>query len=253
MDFPERFFGNACFSRSAQMVMSERKLREKIVRYGKCLYDSGFIAATDGNLSARLDAGRLLITPTTTCKGMLQPEDLVIIDSDGRKLEGRNEVSSEVAMHLLIYRLRPDVRAVVHAHPPTATGFAAAGIALNEPLISEVVLTIGEVPLAPYACPGTQELPESLRPFVPGHQAILMANHGVVTYGDDLDHAYMHMETVEHFAKIALVARTLGEPKVIAPAEVVRLQAIRRQLEARRRTQREDATAVEELQAASSK
>jgi L-fuculose-phosphate aldolase len=210
------------------------QLRERIVRYGKVLYDRGFIAATDGNISARLDDHRLLITPTCMCKGMMSEDDLVIVDINGRKLEGRRNVSSEVAMHLLIYRMRPDIGGIVHAHPPTATGFAAAGIALDQPLVSEIVLTLGSVPLAPYGCPGTPELSDSLRPFVPANDAILMANHGVVAYADDLERAYMHMETVEHLAKITLVTRSLGQQNVLNAEEVEKLTAIRRQLEAAR-------------------
>ncbi|MGZ4787678.1 MAG: class II aldolase/adducin family protein [Terriglobales bacterium] len=231
--------------------MAEKKHREDIVRYGKLLYERGFIAATDGNLSVRLDEGHMLITPTCVCKGMIESEDLVITDLDGQKLEGERNVSSEIAMHVLIYRMRPDVRGIVHAHPPTATGFAAAGLALDEPLISEVVLTIGAVPLAKYACPGTSALSDSLRPFVADHNAILMANHGVVTYGDDLDQAFMNMETVEHFAKIALVARTAGEPRPIAPEEVRKLEAIREQLQAARRAERNNVREMEEFRVAS--
>ncbi len=216
-------------------MMLERKHRDEIVRLGKRLYERGFIAATDGNLSVRLDDERLLVTPTCMCKGMMQADDLVVVDMNGHKLEGDRNVSSEVEMHLLIYGMRPEVGAIVHAHPPTATGFAAAGVSLEDPLISEVVLTLGSVPLAEYACPGTKELSSSLRPLVKGHNAILMANHGVVAYGDDLDQAFMHMETVEHFAKIALVTRTLGSPQPIRPEEVQKLDAIRRQLEANRR------------------
>lgn len=227
-----------------QMAM-EKKQREAIVRLGRRLYERGFIAATDGNLSVRLDHDRLLITPTCMCKGMMEPEDLVVADLDGRKLEGERNVSSEVQMHLLIYNMRPEIGAIVHAHPPTATGFAAAGIPLDEPLISEVVLTLGSVPLANYACPGTKDLSSSLRPLVPDHNAILMANHGVVAYGDDLDQAFMHMETVEHFAKIALVARNIGTPQPIAPEEVKKLDAIRRQLEANRRAERDNLRTME--------
>ena len=232
-------------------MMAEKKHREDIVRYGKCLYERGFIAATDGNLSVRLDEDRILITPTCLCKGAMEPEDLVVTDLDGHKLEGERNVSSEVAMHVLIYRMRTDVRGIVHAHPPTATGFAAAGVALDQPLISEVVLTIGPVPLAKYACPGTNGLSDSLRPFVPNHNAILMANHGVVTYGDDLDQAFMHMETVEHFAKIALVARTAGQPQAIPPEEVKQLEAIREQLQAARRAERNNVRDMEEFRVAS--
>jgi len=165
----------------------------------------------------------------------MSEDDLVIVDLNGRKLDGRREVSSEVAMHLLIYRMRPDISAVVHAHPPTATGFAAAGIALDKPLISEVVLTLGAVPLAPYGCPGTPELSNSLRPLIPNHDAILMANHGVVTYADDLTRAFMHMETVEHFAKITLVTRTLGQQQILGADEVAKLDKIRQQLETSRK------------------
>ena len=226
-------------------MMLERKHRDEIVRLGKRLYERGFIAATDGNLSVRLDDERLLVTPTCMCKGMMEADDLVVVDMHGRKLEGDRGVSSEVEMHLLIYGMRPEVCAIVHAHPPTATGFAAAGVSLEEPLISEVVLTLGSVPLAKYACPGTKDLSSSLRPLVTAHNAILMANHGVVAYGDDLDQAFMHMETVEHFAKIALVARTLGTPQPIAPEEVRKLEAIRRQLEANRRAERDNLRTME--------
>lgn len=215
-------------------MMTQSQYRDAIVHSGRVLYERGFIAATDGNISVRLDDERILITPTCMCKGKMHADDLVIIDRYGRKLEGERNVSSEVQMHLLIYNMRADAQAVVHAHPPTATGFAAAGIALDQPLVSEVVLTLGAVPLAPYGCPGTQALSDSLRPLIPEHDAILMANHGVVTYADDLERAFMQMETVEHFAKITLVARTLGNPKTLDADEVKKLTAIRRQMEAAR-------------------
>lgn len=214
--------------------MTQSQYRDAIVHFGKILYERGFIAATDGNISVRLDEDRILITPTCMCKGRMHPDDLVIVDRHGRKLEGERNVSSEVQMHLLVYNMRPDVQAIVHSHPPTATGFAAAGIALDQPLVSEVVLTLGEIPLAPYGCPGTQALSDALRPLVPDHDAILMANHGVVTYADDLNRAFMHMETVEHFAKITLVARTLGQQQTLDAEEVRKLNAIRRQLDAAR-------------------
>ncbi|HET9696968.1 MAG TPA: class II aldolase/adducin family protein [Terriglobales bacterium] len=215
-------------------MMTQSQYRDAIVHSGRVLYERGFIAATDGNISVRLDDERILITPTCMCKGKMHADDLVIIDRYGRKLEGERNVSSEVQMHLLIYNMRADAQAVVHAHPPTATGFAAAGIALDQPLVSEVVLTLGAVPLAAYGCPGTQALSDSLRPLIPEHDAILMANHGVVTYADDLERAFMQMETVEHFAKITLVARTLGNPKTLDADEVKKLTAIRRQMEAAR-------------------
>jgi L-fuculose-phosphate aldolase len=188
----------------------ERQFRREIALFGKMLYECGYVAAMDGNLSVRLDEDRILATPTAMSKGFLRPADMVIVDSEGRLLAGRHQVSSEIAMHLLIYRLRPDVRGIVHAHPPTATGFAAAGIPLNKPLVCEVVIGLGSIPLAGYGTPGTPELSETLEPLIPQYDAILMSNHGVVAYADTLHHAYMKMETVEHFAKVALVTHLLG-------------------------------------------
>ncbi len=202
--------------------------RQEIVRYGKLLYDLGYVAATNGNISVRLDDSRLLITPTGVCKGGMLPEDLLIVDMHGRKLEGKRNVSSEIAMHLLIYGMRPEVRGIVHAHPPTATGFAAAGLALDQPLLSEVLLTIGTVPLARYATPGSTALADTLRPLVANHNAILMANHGVVTFGEDLERAFMYMEVVEHFAKIALVTRLIGKQQLLSADEIAELEAIRK-------------------------
>jgi L-fuculose-phosphate aldolase len=207
----------------------DRALRQDLVRFGKMLHAQGFVAATDGNLSVRLDQKRILVTPTGFSKGMMSPEDMVIVDLHGKKLSGFYNPSSEITMHLTIYRMRPDVGAIVHAHPCTATGFASAGIALDEPLCSEVVITLGAVPLAPYATTGTMELSDSLRPYIPFHDAILMANHGVVAYGDDLCRAYMRMEAVEHYAKIVLAARQLGSARSLDSRELEKLVAVRTQ------------------------
>jgi L-fuculose-phosphate aldolase len=206
---------------------SERQHRLAIVQYGRRLHESGFVAATDGNLSVRLDEHRLLVTPTCMSKGMMRPADMVIVDTDGNRLAGKRRVSSEIGMHLLIYRLRPDVGGIVHAHPPTATGFAASGFDLNRPLVCEVVVGLGSIPLARYGTPGTPELTDALEPLIPGHDAILMANHGVVTFGSSLENAYMKMETVEHFAKIALVTHLLGHEQPLGEKEVEKLVAVR--------------------------
>ena len=187
------------------------------------LHDRGFVAAMDGNLSVRLDENRILSTPTAMSKGLMRPSDMVIVDMDGNLLSGRHNVSSEIAMHLLIYRLRPDIQGIVHAHPPTATGFAAAGIPLNKPLVCEVVIGLGSIPLARYGTPGTPELSETLEPLIPDYDAILMSNHGVVAYADTLHHAYMKMETVEHFAQIALVTHMLGRQEPIANEQLGKL------------------------------
>jgi len=208
-------------------MASEHQSRREIVQIGRMLHERDFIAATDGNVSVRLDQRRILITPTGMSKGAMRPSDLVIADTNGLRLKGKREVTSEVGMHLLIYRMRPDVRAIVHAHPRTATGFAAAGIALNQPLVCEVVIGLGQIPLAPYGTPGTPELARTLEPLVPDYDAILMANHGVVTYGADLRCAYMKMETVEHFAQITLVTRLLGQQQLLAHSELEKLVAAR--------------------------
>jgi L-fuculose-phosphate aldolase len=202
---------------------SERQHREDIVRFGRMLHQRGYIAASDGNLSVRLDQETILSTPTGMSKGMLEPEDLVVVDMKGKRVTGRRQVSSEIGMHLLIYSLRPDTHGIVHAHPPTATGYAAAGLPLNQALVSEIVLSLGCIPLARYATPGTPELVQALEPLVPQYDAILMANHGVVTYGDDLTRAYMKMETVEHFAQIALVTHMLGRQQLLTQDEVGKL------------------------------
>jgi L-fuculose-phosphate aldolase len=191
------------------------------------LHERDFIAATDGNLSVRLDDRRILITPTGMSKGAMRPVDLVVADMNGIRLKGKREITSEVGMHLLVYKMRPDIQAIVHAHPRTATGFAAAGIALNQPLVCEVVIGLGQIPLAPYGTPGTPELARTLEPLIPDYDAILMANHGVVTYGADLRSAYMKMETVEHFAQITLVTRMLGQQQPLAHGDLEKLVAAR--------------------------
>jgi len=208
-------------------MKTEQQHKDEIVRFGKLLHQTGLVAATDGNLSVRLESGNVLCTPTLMSKGLMEPDDLVVVDHRGNKVSGTREVSSEIAMHLYIYGRRPDVGAVVHAHPPTATGYAAAGIALDRALCSEIIVTLGSVPLAGYETPGTPELAEALAPLLQEHDAILMANHGVVTCGVDLLTAYMNMETVEHFAKIALVTHMLGKQQPLSDQHVDKLREIR--------------------------
>jgi L-fuculose-phosphate aldolase len=206
---------------------TEEEHRRDICTVGRWVHARHFVAATDGNISVRLDHERILTTPTATSKGLMTPDDLVITDSQGKRLAGRRQPSSELGMHILIYRRRPDVYAVCHAHPPVATGYAAAGIPLNKAIVSEVVLSLGCIPVAPYATPGTPELTEALEPLVQHYDALLMANHGVVTYGADLLTAFFRMETVEHFAQVSLVTELLGKQALLSGRDVEKLLAAR--------------------------
>jgi L-fuculose-phosphate aldolase len=205
------------------MAVSERELRRKIVEIGKLVYAKGWVAANDGNISVRLGPDRILSTPTQISKGMMTEDDLIICDALGTKVEGTRERTSEILMHLTVYEMRPDVQAVVHAHPPVATGFAVAGRSLNQALLPEVVLGLGCIPLADYGLPGTPELTEPLKQYIPTYDALLMANHGAVCYGPDLYKAYFNMETLEHFARITLVAELLGGPRRLPREEVNKL------------------------------
>ena len=204
-------------------MKTEREHRDEIVQIGRLVFDKGWVAANDGNISIRLDEERILATPTGMCKGMMQPDDLIVLDRQGRKISGHRERTTEINMHLTIYDLRPDIRAVVHAHPPVATGFATAGRALDLALLPEVIISFGCVPIAGYGLPGTHELTEPMRPLIPKHDALLMANHGAVCYGEDVFQAYFRMETVEHSARIQLVAELLGGPNVLPRSEVDKL------------------------------
>jgi L-fuculose-phosphate aldolase len=198
----------------------ETPLRLELMRFGRRLYRLGFMPGTSGNLSVRLDSEFLLATPTGLPKSMLTRDDMVIIDLQGRQVSGSRKVTSEIGMHLAVYNRRPDVRAVIHSHPPIATAFACAGRALDKPLCSEAIMTLGAVPLAPYATTGTDEVAASLADLIPDHEAILMANHGAVTYGKTVLDAFMKMETVEHFAQISLVVDQLGSASLIDPKKV---------------------------------
>jgi L-fuculose-phosphate aldolase len=216
-----------CDSLTAGAVKFEEEHRRQICAAGFRIHQRGFVASTDGNISVRLDSNRILTSPTCISKGMMTPDDLVVTDYQGRKQAGGREPSSELGMHILIYRRRPDVNAVCHAHPPVATAFAAAGRPLDRPLLTEVVVGLGTIPIAPYATPGSQELLNSLEPYVQNHDAILMANHGVVTYGRDLLTAFLHMETVEHFAQVSLASQLLGKQVFLSAPDVENLLVLR--------------------------
>ena len=205
----------------------ESSLRADIVEVGRRLYARGYTASNDGNISVRLSADRLLMTPKSVCKGFMTPDMMCITDLEGKKLQGDRDPSTEMQMHLEVYRQRADVQAVVHAHPPTATGFAVAGIPLDRAVLAEVLTTLGSIPIAEYATPSTKELPEAVRKYIKAHDGMLLANHGALTVGSDLFAAYYKMETIEHFAKISLVARLLGRENLLSREEVMRLQELR--------------------------
>jgi L-fuculose-phosphate aldolase len=206
---------------------NEHQHRLDLCVAGRWMYERGYIVACEGNLSVRLDANRVLTTPTCMNKGMLTPDDLVIIDLEGRHVTGDRKASSELAMHLLFYRMRSDVYAICHAHPPTATGFAVAGRALDQALLPEVIVGLGQIPLVKYGTPGTPELGAAIEPYVLHYDALLLANHGAVTCGPDLLTAFFRMETIEHFAKITLAAELAGNPRLLSGREVAKLMAAR--------------------------
>ena len=206
---------------------AEEQLRADIVEAGRRLYARAYVASNDGNISARLDVDRLITTPKSVSKGFMTPDMMVIVDYDGKKVAGEREPSTELPMHLEVYRNRPEVNAVVHAHPPTATGFAVAGIPLTRAVLAEVITTLGSIPIAAYGTPSTAELPDAVRKYIKAHDAMLLANHGAVTCGPTVMAAYYKMETVEHFARISLVARQLGGEHLISREEVERLQGLR--------------------------
>ena len=205
----------------------EQQTRLDIVEVGRRLWVQGYVASNDGNISVRLGPDRLLTTPKSVSKGFMTPEMMVVTDMAGAKLAGEREASSELKMHLEVYRQRPDVNAVVHAHPATATGFAVAGIPLTRAVLAEVITTLGGIPIAAYATPSTAELPAAIREYIRAHDGLLLANHGALAVAGDLFTAYHRMETIEHFAKISLVARQLGREHLISKEEVQRLQGLR--------------------------
>ena len=205
------------------MIKTEQQHREDIVRVCHLIYEKGWVAGNDGNVSVRLAENRILCTPTSLSKGMVKAEDLIVCDRNGNKIEGQLDRTSEIAMHNTIYSLRSDVKGVVHAHPPVATGFATAGRALDKALLPEIVINLGAVPLAAYGLPGTSALTEGMRSLIPNYDALLMENHGCVSYGSDVWQAFFRMEMVEHFARVTFVAEMLGGARPLPRAEVEKL------------------------------
>jgi L-fuculose-phosphate aldolase len=214
--------------------VSEHELRQEMVRVGRLMWERGYIAATDGNLSARLGRDRILVTPSGMSKGFLSVDDMVLLRPDGATVasyRGQGQrASSEMAMHLEVYRQRSDVNAVVHAHPPLATAFSIAGVSLARCVIPEVIVTLGGIPTTEYATPGTGEVPETIRQAIRDYDALVMAHHGSLTVGGTLWEAYLRLEKVEHTAEITLAAHQLGRVQTLSSEAVAALAEKRREL-----------------------
>jgi L-fuculose-phosphate aldolase len=202
-------------------------MKKRLVEAAASLHSQGLAPGSAGNLSVRLDDDRILITPTGLSLGGLDPAGLVIVDLRGKHLQGTLSASSELAMHLSVYQMRPDVTGVVHAHPTYATAFAVAGMELASDVLPEAVVSVGDIPLTDYAAPGTDEVPKSIAPFIENHQAVLLRNHGLLTVGRTLVEACHRHETVEHLARVSWLARQLGKMDRIPTEDFERLQNIR--------------------------
>jgi L-fuculose-phosphate aldolase len=209
-------------------MTSPFSIKNELIQIGQRLYERGFIAGTDGNISVRLDDDRILVTPSGLDKGRLAPDELVVVNLEGKKLQGHLSPSTEIAMHLYVFRRRPEIIACVHAHPPYATAFAVSGKRLPDNVLPEVVLSVGDIPLTDYAPPGTELVPQVIAPHVAASNAFLLRNHGLLTIGRSLIEAYNRHETVEHYAHILHLAHQLGNVNHIPKDDLRRLEDIRR-------------------------
>lgn len=207
--------------------MTAEQIKQEICEVGHRLYAHGFVAANDGNISVKLSDNEFYCTPTGVSKGSLTPDMIIKIDAEGNKIEGTLNPSSEIKMHLRVFRERADVNAVVHAHPPVATAFTVAGIPLDRYILPEAVLTIGDVPTCAYATPSTMEIPDSLMPYIQEHDAFMLKNHGALTVGNTLTRAFFTMEEVEFNAKIMKYAMELGRIQEISEEKMYELMDLR--------------------------
>lgn len=219
-------------NREGVFTMDEQKIKEQICEMGKRMYSRNMVAANDGNISVRVGEQEFLCTPTGVSKGFMTPEYICRVDAQGNLLEGNPgfRPSSEMKMHLRVYEKRPDIGAVVHAHPPYATSFAVMGIPLDQPIISEAVVSLGTVPVAEYGTPSTSELPDALEKYLPDYDAVLLEHHGALTYAGDLETAFMRMESVEFYAQLLYQTRMLGGPRVLSEERVQKLIEVRKKM-----------------------
>lgn len=212
-------------------MLDELSIKQQICDIGKRIYDKGMVASNDGNISVKLNDNEFLCTPTGVSKGFMTTEYICKVDRDGKVLEANPgfKPSSEIKMHMRVYKERPDVNAVVHAHPMYATGFAIAGIPLTQPIMPEAVISLGAVPIAEYGTPSTEEIPDAISKYLQSYDAVLLENHGALSFSDSLLNAYHKMESVEFYAKLLYIAKQLGGPKELSESQVQRLYEIRRQ------------------------
>jgi len=212
-------------------MKSEYEIKKEICEIGKRIYDKGMVAANDGNISVKLNDNEFLCTPTGVSKGFMTPEYICKVDKNGKVIQANAgfKPSSEIKMHMRVYKERPDVVSVVHAHPMYATGFAIAGIPLTQPIMPEAIITLGCVPIAEYGTPSTEEIPDAVSKYLQHYDAVLLENHGALTFSDSLLAAYHKMESVEFYAQLLFISKQLGGPKELSEAQVQRLYEIRRQ------------------------
>jgi L-fuculose-phosphate aldolase len=202
-------------------------LTKQVLAVGRRMYERGYVSANDGNISVRIDDKAVLITPSGVSKGFMEPEDLLVLDMKGNLVQGHKKPSSESGMHIQIFKARPDVQCVCHAHPPYATAFAVAGIPLTKMILTEEVIMLGSVPVIEYGTPGTEELYQSISKYIMDYDAFLLANHGALSVGDGAYNAYHKMETLEHAAKIQVIAQQLGQVTELNPQQVRQLLGLR--------------------------
>ena len=212
-------------------MVSEYEIKKQICEIGQRIYNKGMVAANDGNISVKISENEFLCTPTGVSKGFMTPEFICKVDRNGKVIQANQgfKPSSEIKMHMRVYRERPDVNSVVHAHPMYATSFAIAGIPLTEPIMPEAVIALGCVPIAEYGTPSTEEIPDAVSKYLQYYDAVLLENHGALSYSDSLINAYYKMESLEFYAQLLYQSRVLGGPKRLSEAQVQRLYEIRRQ------------------------
>lgn len=212
-------------------MASEYEIKKEICEIGRRIYAKGMVAANDGNISVKLNDNEFLCTPTGVSKGFMTPDYICKVDKNGKVIQanGNYKPSSEIKMHMRVYKERPDVKSVVHAHPLYATSFAIAGIPLSQPIMPEAVITLGCVPIAEYGTPSTDEIPDAVSKYLPYYDAVLLENHGALSYSDSLLSAYYKMESLEFYAQLLYQSRQLGGPQELSESQVQRLYEIRRQ------------------------